>query len=119
MALSKPPDIGKLKAKGNVKGLIKALGYLGDSKVRRAAAEALGETSDARAVEPLIKALSLKWPGRKDAAKALLRIYREGNLSQKQKQLVLECKPQITQEHHDSDSCGSHGDSGIGIAFDI
>ena len=52
-----PPDIKKLKEKKNVKGLIKALNYKKEEKVRRGAAEALGQLGDPRAVEPLIKAL--------------------------------------------------------------
>jgi len=51
-----PPNVEKLQAKGNVKGLIKALGYKKDEDVREAAAKALGEIGDARAVEPLIAA---------------------------------------------------------------
>jgi len=81
------PNVEKLKAKGDVKGLVKALEYYKDSKVRpeaadalvklgtpaveplvaalkesdkdagRCAAEALGKIGDVRAVEPLIAAL--------------------------------------------------------------
>jgi HEAT repeat protein len=57
MALFGPPDVAKLKAKGDVPGLIKALGYTGDPSVRRDAAAALGDLGDARAVEPLGAAL--------------------------------------------------------------
>lgn len=42
-----------MKAKGDVAGLVKALGYRKDAKVREAAAEALGDLGDARAVEYL------------------------------------------------------------------
>jgi HEAT repeat protein len=52
-----PPDVAQLTAKRDVQGLIKALGYHGDSSVRRAAAVALGELGDARAVDPLVIAL--------------------------------------------------------------
>jgi HEAT repeat protein len=61
-----PPDskkleanIEKLKAKRDVKGLIKALSYQKDYKVsvHKWAVEALGEIGDARAVEPLIVVL--------------------------------------------------------------
>jgi HEAT repeat protein len=51
------PNVDKLKAKGDVEGLIKALGYQKDWRVREAAASALGEIGDARAMEPLIAAL--------------------------------------------------------------
>jgi HEAT repeat protein len=57
MGLFGPPNIEKMKAKRDVKGLIKALGYQKDSSVRKQAAETLGEIGDARAVEPLIAAL--------------------------------------------------------------
>ena len=70
MPLFGPPNIEKLKAKGNIKGLIKALGYKKDAAIRQAAAQALMEMGfgwsavealrkigDARAVEPLIAAL--------------------------------------------------------------
>lgn len=46
-----------MKAKKNVKGLIKALHYQKKRYVRLAAAEALGEIGDARAVDPLIAVL--------------------------------------------------------------
>lgn len=57
MALFGPPDIKKLKATGNVKGLVKALGYKKDSGVRITAAQALGDIGDTRAVEQLMAAL--------------------------------------------------------------
>ncbi len=53
------PNIEKLKAKGKVKGLIKALSYE-DSIVRRFAVKALAEIGDFRALEPLITALQDK-----------------------------------------------------------
>ncbi|MBA7597586.1 hypothetical protein ES703_04590 [subsurface metagenome] len=53
------PDIVKMKAKGNVKGLIKALEHEAYD-IRVEAAMALGEIGDARAVEPLIQALKDK-----------------------------------------------------------
>jgi HEAT repeat protein len=56
MTLFGVPDVENLKAKGNVKGLIKALGYKRDAGVRTAAAEALVEIG-ATAVLPLIAAL--------------------------------------------------------------
>jgi HEAT repeat protein len=52
-----PPNVEKLKSKRNVPGLIKALSYKKYTKVRGAAAEALGQISDARAVEALSAAL--------------------------------------------------------------
>lgn len=50
------PNIKKMKAKGDVEGLIEALKHK-DWRVQWDAAEALGEVGDARAVEPLIQAL--------------------------------------------------------------
>ena len=66
------PNIGKLKGKRDVEGLIKALGHKVE-KVRRHAAEALGEIKDKRAVEPLIEALKDEGV-RHSAATALGRI---------------------------------------------
>jgi HEAT repeat protein len=57
MFLFGPPDVDRLKAKGDVKGLIKALGYERDRRIGAAAARALGQVGDARAVEPLIATL--------------------------------------------------------------
>ena len=57
MALFGPPDVAALKGKRDVQGLIKALAYTGDPAVRRAAAAALAELGDVRAVEPLCLAL--------------------------------------------------------------
>jgi len=47
------PNVEKMKAEKDVEGLIKALNYEHDH-VRWEVAEALGDISDARAVEPLI-----------------------------------------------------------------
>jgi HEAT repeat protein len=61
MALFGPPNVEKLKAKGDIKGLIKAMGYKNDQQVREAAAEALVAIG-APAVDPLISALSNPTP---------------------------------------------------------
>jgi HEAT repeat protein len=56
MPLFGPPDIEKLKATGNIKGLIKALNYKKDATIRQTAAQALVEMGHARdAVESLDK----------------------------------------------------------------
>jgi HEAT repeat protein len=58
MPLFGPPNVDKLEAKGDVKGLIRTLLRQGKpSDLRVAAAEALGRLGDARAVEPLVEAL--------------------------------------------------------------
>jgi HEAT repeat protein len=68
-----PPNIEKLEAKRDVRGLIKALSYKKDwKKVPQKAAEALGRIRDPRAVEQLIAALKDEEIGvREAAAKAL------------------------------------------------
>jgi HEAT repeat protein len=58
MPLFGPPDIAKLRAKGDIKRLIKSLEEAKLPNVRKGAAAALGEIGDARAVEPLIAALA-------------------------------------------------------------
>jgi HEAT repeat protein len=57
MRIFGPPNIEKMKAKQDVKGLIKALHYKKNSQIRFDAARLLGEISDLRAVDPLIDAL--------------------------------------------------------------
>jgi len=53
-----PPDIDKLRQKRRVGRLIKALSYRKDEGVRERAARALGEVADARAVIPLLQAVT-------------------------------------------------------------
>ena len=53
MSLFGPPNVEKMKAKKDVKGLIKALGYKKDASVRKAATMALVEIGEP-AIEPLI-----------------------------------------------------------------
>jgi HEAT repeat protein len=94
LGLFGPSNVEKLKAKGDVQGLIKALShkkdvqidwqkasveakakYKGYAAVRQAAAEALGQIRDARAVEPLVAALKDKMASVREAAiKALVKI---------------------------------------------
>jgi HEAT repeat protein len=52
-----PPNVEKLKAKGDVKGLMKASQYKKESSVRNNAIKALGKIGDKRAVISLIEAL--------------------------------------------------------------
>jgi ankyrin repeat protein len=58
MGIFGPPDVKKLAAAKDVKGLIKALNYK-DMWIAKDAAKALGPLKDPRAVEPLIAALSV------------------------------------------------------------
>ena len=60
MPLFGSPNIEKLKAQGNVNGLIKALDYKKDVTVRMTAAKELGQIGDTRAVVPIITALGDK-----------------------------------------------------------
>jgi HEAT repeat protein len=57
MGLFGPPNVEKLKAKGDVEGLIKALVYKKDANVRKAAAEALEQITNEQAIKSLIDAL--------------------------------------------------------------
>jgi HEAT repeat protein len=79
MPLFGPPDVASLKAKRDVQGLSRALGYSGGVNVRRTAAAALGELGDVRAVEPLSLALKNPdwegdWNDLSAAADALVRL---------------------------------------------
>jgi len=57
VALLGPPNVELLRAKRNVKGLMKALRYDKDDSVCEAAAKALCDVGDARAIEPLVSVL--------------------------------------------------------------
>ena len=57
------PDIKTLVANSDVEGLIKATAFEKDILIRIAAADALGEFSDPRAIAPLISLLKEDWPG--------------------------------------------------------
>jgi HEAT repeat protein len=67
-----PPNIEKLKAKRDIQGLIKALNYEKDAKVRQAAAKALGENRDKQTIRPLTASLQDKdWLVRRAALESL------------------------------------------------
>jgi HEAT repeat protein len=68
MPLLGPPCVNKR----NVEGLIEALHYEADDDVRAAAARALWQIEDDRAVEPLIAALKDEWWEVREAAAKLL-----------------------------------------------
>ena len=75
MRLFGSPNVTRLAAKKDVKGLIEALDYKKDPGVRGSASIALGQIGDARAVEPLIVALKdKKLDVRTRAARALVQI---------------------------------------------
>ena len=57
-----PPNIHKLVSTGNIQGLIKALSYKKDFKIRQSAAYAIGRIKDLRAIEALIAALNESEP---------------------------------------------------------
>jgi len=75
MALFGPPNIIKMEAKRDLKGLLKALEYKKDYHVRMAAVDALGRIGDRSAVEPLILMLEDCNSNLREAAvKALVKI---------------------------------------------
>jgi len=65
------PNVEKMKAQGDVEGLVKALKHK-DYLVAAEAAKALGVIRDARAVEPLMQAREDKDSGVRKAAKESL-----------------------------------------------
>jgi|WetSurMetagenome_2_1015567.scaffolds.fasta_scaffold644508_2 hypothetical protein len=113
MGLFGPPDVAKMKAKRDVLGLIKALRYQKDAGVRQAAARALGELGDPRAIEPLVAQLYTEaaWEGRRTAAEALVRIHRHGGLDDGQKQLILAHGETIRCAHTDHPAYSDHDDT--------
>lgn len=54
------PNVKKLKSKNDVRGLIQALSYKKDPRIRNDAVRALGTLRDQRAMKPLLKALKDK-----------------------------------------------------------
>lgn len=66
------PDINALKASRDLSGLISALRFKADARVRRAAADALGEIGDQAAKVPLHAALEDDDNGVRVAAQAAL-----------------------------------------------
>ena len=57
MGIFGPPNVTKLEAKRDLKGLVKALAYPKSPRVRQDAAKALGRIGDGTAVSPLIETL--------------------------------------------------------------
>ena len=75
MPLFGPPNIGRLSAKKNVAGLIKALAWQQQDDIRAGAARALGQIGDTRAVMPLTVTLrDPQWSVRLASAEALAQI---------------------------------------------
>ncbi len=69
--LSRRPDVQRMKSDHDIDGLVEALQYQDDHNVRLAAASALGQVGDSRAVAPLITALEDRPRVREIAALAL------------------------------------------------
>jgi HEAT repeat protein len=75
MSLFGPPNVNKLRSKRNLSGLIKALAWQPQEDIRAAAARALGDIGDARAVMPLTVTLrDPEWSVRHASAEALTNI---------------------------------------------
>lgn len=80
MRIFGPPNVEKLRSKKKIRALIKALGYKKEStheghKIRKAAAQALGEIGDKRAVLPLANAITDNdWGVHEASSEALRRI---------------------------------------------
>ena len=88
--------------------------------VRTAAAVALGNIGDVRAVEPLIKALGDKDSGvRIAAAESLVKLHRSGQLDSRSKERILAMRRTMAEPHHSytSSDCSSHTDTGIGVSL--
>lgn len=154
--------LGSIGDKQAVEALIAALKDM-DESVGSAAAKALGQIGDARAKEPLTKAYMQGSPAaaeglvrlgdadivpklitnlnngskaeRRNAATALVNIYKAGEIDEPLKRLILAQRGIITKQHYDhhrhddglesaSSDCRHedsswHDDSGIGITFPV
>ena len=74
MGLFGPPNVEKMAAKRDVKGLAKALNYRKDIGIQCHAARELGEIGDARAVKALVDALNNPERLCNEAAETLVQI---------------------------------------------
>lgn len=111
--------LGKIGDMRAVKPLINALQTARDERVRFAAAEALGQIGNLRAVNPLIAALEdSEWAVRKNAAYALISVYRRGGMDEKTKAKILALRDRIAamhnDEHIDKSDCDHHRDFCVG-----
>jgi hypothetical protein len=70
-----------------------------EKDVRAAAAEALAQIGDDRAVEPLLASNCLQYS--RGVAEWLVRLFREGNLSARAKQRILSERRRIERPHND------------------
>ena len=93
---------------------------LESSGMRYSAAKALGKIGDARAVEPLIAALKDEYVGtRAAAAEALVSLYRNASLSETAKQTILAYRSKITSPHSDYQPSCGSHDDNGGIGVDF
>ena len=97
-----------------------------DKYVRKAAAEALGQIGEVRAIEPLITSLrSTDDPyTRSDVAQALVRLYHKPDVLQESKERILAFRQMITNIHHDKpaefkDCHSPHTDIDLGVYFPL
>jgi HEAT repeat protein len=105
-----PPNVDRLKARGDAPGLIKALEYQKLWRVRRDAAAALGQIGDADAVEPLIAGLQDDNPSvRRAAAEALGQI---GDVSALGPLIAALKSPAVDVRKTAAEALGQIGDAG-------
>ena len=105
-----PPNVDRLKARGDVPGLIKALEYQKLRRVRRDAAAALGQIGDAEAVQPLIAGLRDDNPSvRLACAEALGQI---GDVGALDPLIALLKSPAVDIRKAAAESLGQIGDGG-------
>lgn len=109
MGLFGPPNVEKMKARRDIKGLIKTLEYKKDNNVRLLAARTLGEIGDPQAVEPLIDCM---WDERSIASDVIIAL---GKIHDKR--AINELIQFINREKEDERYSGSISQRNINIAI--